>query len=135
MKFYNRLYYTFYRFLLKVDDLFSMKRETPRVETALILTILTGFNAITILALLSEFIGMQILAGKKIYVMLILSPIVFINMLLIFYMQRYKKIEEKQLLRWTEAKNKNILIAIGYIIITVAFFCLAIQYIKYHPVT
>jgi hypothetical protein len=133
MKYYDRLYYTFYRFLLKLDDLFSMQRETPRVETALILTILTGFNVITILGLLSEFLGTSILSGKKVYVMLILSPIVFINLLLVFYKKRYKKVEEKLSLEWKAAKNKNILLALGYIIVTVTFFCLTIQYIKYHP--
>jgi hypothetical protein len=134
MKFYDRLYYTFYRILLKLDDIFSTQRETPRAETALILTVLTGLNVITILALLTKFIGMPVFSGKKIYVMLILSPIVFINLLLIFYKQRYKKVEEKQLTRWTETKNKNILIAVGYIIFTVAFFCVTIQYIKNHPI-
>jgi hypothetical protein len=133
MKFYDRLYYTFYRGLLKIDDVFSMQRETPRAETALILTILTGFNVITVLALLSEFIGMPVLSGKKIYVMLVLSPIAFLNFLLIFYKQRYKKIEVKLLPRWKETKNKNILFAVGYIIFTIAFFCLTIQYIKNHP--
>ena len=133
MKFYDRLYYTFYRFLLKLDDMFSIQRETPRAETGLILTILTGFNVITVLAILSEFIGTPVLSGKKIYVMLVLSPVAFLNFLLIFYKQRYKKIEEKLLPIWKETKNKNILIAVGYIIFTIAFFCLTIQYIKNHP--
>ena len=134
MKFYDRLYYTLYRGLLKLDDVFSMQRETPRAETVLILSILTGFNVITVLALLTEFIGMPVFSGKKIYVMLILSPIVFVNLLLIFYKQRYKEIEEKQIPRWKETKNKNILIAVGYIVFTVVFFCLTIQYIKDHPI-
>ena len=134
MKFYDRLYYTFYRFLLKLDDLFSMQRETPRTEAALILSILTGFNVITVLALFTKFMGMPVFAGKKIYWMLILSPIVLINLLLIFYKQRYKKIEEKLLLKWKETKSKNILIAVGYIIFTLGFFCLTIQYFKAPPI-
>lgn len=119
--------------LLKLDDMFSMQRETPRAETALILSILTGFNVITILALLTEFMGMPVFSAKKIYVMLMLSPVVFINLLLIFYKQRYKEIEEKLLPTWKETKGKNILIAVAYIVFTVAFFCLTIQYIKNHP--
>ena len=77
MKLYDRLYYTFYRMLLKLDDMFSMQRETPRAETALILSILTGFNVITILALLTEFMGMSVFSAKKIYIMLMLSPVFF----------------------------------------------------------
>lgn len=134
MKLYDRLYYTFYRMLLKLDDMFSMQRETPRAETALILSILTGFNVITVLALLTEFMGMPVFSAKKIYIMLMLSPVVFINLLLIFYKQRYKKVEEKLLPTWKEMKSKNILIAVAYIVFTVAFFCLTIQYIKSHPI-
>lgn len=134
MKLYDRLYYTFYRLLLKLDDMFSMQRETPRAETALILSILTGFNVITVLALLTEFMGVPVFSAKKIYIMLMLSPVVFINLLLIFYKKRYKKVEEKLLPMWKETKSKNILIAIGYIVFTVVFFCLTIQYIKSNPV-
>ncbi|MBS1653281.1 MAG: hypothetical protein JSU05_00425 [Bacteroidetes bacterium] len=133
MKLYDRLYYTFYRLLLKLDDMFSMQRETPRAETALILSILTGFNVITVLALLTEFMGVPVFSAKKIYIMLMLSPVVFINLLLIFYKKRYKKVEEKLLPMWKETKSKNILIAIGYIVFTVVFFCLTIQYIKSNP--
>lgn len=133
MKLYDRLYYTFYRLLLKLDDMFSMQRETPRAETALILSILTGFNVVTVLALLTEFMGMPVFSTRKIYIMLMLSPVVFVNLLLIFYKQRYKKVEEKLLPMWKETKSKNILIAIAYIVFTVAFFCLTIQYIKNHP--
>lgn len=134
MKIYDRLYYTFYRLLLKLDDMFSMQRETPRAETALILSILTGFNAITILALLTEFIGMPVFSAKKIYIMVMLSPVVFANLLLIFYKQRYKKIEEKLLPTWKQTKNNNIFIAVSYIVFTIAFFCLTIQYIKNHSI-
>lgn len=65
MKLYDRLYYTFYRLLLKLDDMFSMQRETPRAETALILSILTGFNVVTVLALLTEFMGMPVFSTRK----------------------------------------------------------------------
>ena len=112
--------------------MFSTQRETPRAETALILSILTGFNVITVLTLLTEFVGMPVFFAKKIYIMLTLSPVVIINLLLVFYKQRYKKVEEKLLPMWKETKSKNILIAIAYIVFTVVFFCLTIQYIKNH---
>lgn len=134
MRLYYRVYYTFYRMLVKLDHMFSMQRETPRAETALILSILTGFNVITILALLTEFTGMPVFSAKEIYIMLMLSPVVFINLLLIFYKQRYKKIEEKLLPAWKEMKSKNILMAVAYVVFTVAFFFLTILYIKSHPI-
>lgn len=119
--------------LLKLDNIFSMQRETPRTETALILSFLICINVVTVRALFTVFMGMPIFAVEKIYVMLMLSPIVFINFFLIFYKHRYKKIEEEFFLSWKEKKIKNIVISALYVIFTVTFFCLTIKYIKYHP--
>jgi hypothetical protein len=122
MKLYDRLYYTFYRMLLRLDAMFSTQRETPRAETAIILSILTGFNLITVLALLAEFIDVSFFSAKKIYIMLMLSPIAFINFLLIFYKQRYKQVEQKLFLTWGKMKRRNIFISLVYIIFSIGFF-------------
>ena len=112
--------------------MYSMVRETPRAEATLILLLLTSVNVIAIFGLLDVFIKMPALPEKKSYVMLLFTPIVAINFLLIFYKQRYKKIEAKLSPVWKEEKGKNILITISYIIFTVIFFILSAQYAKNH---
>jgi len=134
MKLYDRIYYTLYRMTLRLASMFSMERETPRTEVALMLLLLTGLNIIPAVFLLCMFTGMPVLSGKKVYVMIMLSPIVAINFLLIFYKQRYKKIEERLSPKWNADKSKNILITVLYIIFTIAFFCLSVQYIKNHSI-
>lgn len=129
---YDRVYYTLYRMTLKIADMFSTERKTPRAEVALMLLLLTGINIIPALFLLSIFTGMPVLSGKKVYVMIMLSPLVVLNFSLIFYKQRYKKIEEKLSLTWQNEKSKNILITVFYLIFTVVFFCLSLEYIKNH---
>lgn len=132
MLFYDRIYYTLYRMTLKLADMFSIERETPRTEVVLILSLLTAINIITIFGLLGLFMGKSFFSDKKIYVMIMLSPIVVLNFLLIFYKQRYKKIEVNLSPTWKNEKSKNILITILYIIFTIVFFCLSVEYIKNH---
>src|SRR5665647_796235 len=126
MLLYDRIYYTLYRMTLKLADMFSVERETPRTEVVLMLSLLTAINIITILGLLGVFIGKSVFPDKKIYGMIMLSPIVALNFLSIFYKQRYKKIEEDLLPEWSTEKNKNILITVLYIIFTIAFFMLTV---------
>ena len=130
MKLYDTLYYTFYRALLRLDEMYSTERETPRVETALILSILTGLNVVTVLALFTKFFHTPIFSGKKISDMLMTSPIIFINLALVFYKRRYRTIEDKFLESWNVTRNRNILITASYVIFTIVFFCLTIQFIK-----
>ena len=129
---YDRIYYTLYRMILKLADLFDIDRESPRTEVALILSFLTAVNIITIFGLLSAFTGESIISGKKLYVMIMLSPIVVLNFLFIFYNHRYKKIEEKLSSTWKTEKRKNILIMLLYVSFTIACFCLSVGYIKSH---
>ena len=120
--------------LIKLDDMYAMVRETPRAEATLILLLLTSVNIIAVFGLLDIFIKMPVLPGKKIYGMLLFTPIAAINFLLIFYKQRYKKIEAKLSPVWKEEKGKNILITILYIIFTVIFFIVSAQYAKNHSI-
>jgi SNF family Na+-dependent transporter len=129
---YDRIYYTLYRMTLKLADMFSTERETPRTEVVLILSFFTGINIITIFGLSGVFLERSVFSDKKIYVMIMLFPIVALNFLLIFYKQRYKKIEKNLLPTWESEKSKNIWITILYIIFTVIFFCLSVEYIKNH---
>ena len=115
-----------YRLTLKVADMFSIERETPRTEVALMLSLLIGINIITILGLLGALLGKPILPEEKIYVMMTLSPIVTFNFLLIFYKKRYKKIEDNFSSSWNYEKKGNILLTIFYMLSTIIFFCLSI---------
>jgi len=112
--------------------MFSTINDTPRFEAVLILSFLTTVNFITIIGLIGTFIGESLFSNKKIYVMLALSPIFGFNFLLIFYKNRYKKIEVNLSPTWKNEKSKNILITILYIIFTIVFFCLSVEYIKNH---
>lgn len=134
MLLYDKIYYTLHRMTLKLADMFSMERETPRTEVVLMLSLLTAINIITILGLLGVFIGKSVFPDKKNYLMIMLSPIVALNFLSIFYKQRYKKIEEDLLPQWSTEKNKNILITVLYIVFTIAFFMLTLQDIKNHAI-
>jgi|SRR6185312_7328702 len=127
MLIYDRIYYTLYRFTLKLADMFSTENETPRIEAVLILSFLTTINFITIFGLIGSFVGESLFSNNKIYVMIGLSPIVGLNFLLIFYKHRYKKIESGLLPNWKKEKNKNIFITVLYIIFTIAFFMFSIQ--------
>ena len=132
LNYYARVYYTLYRMILKVANMFDTESETPRSEVALVLSLLTGINIITIVGLVEVFIERSVFPEQKVYVMIILSPIVFVNFLLIFYKHRYKKVEENLSLGWRQDKSKNILITALYILITVVFFFLSVEYIKNH---
>lgn len=132
MLIYNRIYYTLYRMILKLADMFSTENETPRIEAVLILSFLTTINFITIFGLVDTFIGESLFSNNKIYVMLALSPIVGFNFLLIFYKHRYRKIESGLRPNWEKEKSKNIFITVMYIIFTITFFALSIEYIKTH---
>ena len=134
LKVYDRIYYTFYRLTLKVADMFEIERETPRAEVALTLSLLTGINIITILGLLGALLGKPILPEEKIHVMMILSPIVALNFLLIFYKKRYKKTEDNFSSAWNNEKKGNILLTIFYMLSTIIFFCLLIHYRKNHAI-
>jgi hypothetical protein len=129
---YGKIYYTLYRMILKLADMFSTDNETPRIEAVLILSFLTTLNVVTFFGLISTFIGESILSNNKLYVMLELSPVFGINFLLIFYKRQYQKIESALQPGWKKEKRKNIVITIGYIIFTVAFFMLSIEWIKRH---
>jgi hypothetical protein len=129
---YGKIYYTLYRMILKLADMFSTDNETPRIEAVLILSFLTTLNVVTFFGLISTFIGESILSNNKLYVMLELSPVFGINFLLIFYKRQYQKIESDLQPGWKKEKIKNIVITIGYIIFTVAFFMLSIEWIKRH---
>jgi uncharacterized membrane protein len=129
---YGKIYYTLYRMILKLADMFSTDNETPRIEAVLILSFLTTLNVVTFFGLISTFIGESILSNNKLYVMLELSPVFGINFLLIFYKRQYQKIESDLQPGWKKEKRKNIVITIGYIIFTVAFFMLSIEWIKRH---
>lgn len=117
---------------LKLADIFEMESETPRTEAVLILSFFTSINLITIFGLIGAFIGESLFSNEKMYVMLTLSPIVGFNFLFIFYKQRYKKIESGLLPSWKKEKNKNIFITVMYLIFTITFFMLSIEYIKRH---
>jgi hypothetical protein len=132
---YDRIYYTLYRMTIRLDDLFEAERETPRAEVVLILSFFTGVNFITVFGLLGFFIGKPVFPEKKIYMMVMLLPIVALNFQAIFYKKRYRKIEEKLLPAWKHEKRKNILITILYIIFSVLFFCGSIAYFKNHAST
>jgi len=70
-----------------------MERETPRSEAVLMLSLLTMFNVVPALFLISFFMKVPTFSGKKVYIMIALLPVVAFNFLLIFYKQRYKKVE------------------------------------------
>ena len=131
MLLYCRIYYTLYRMILKLADMFDTVNDTPRSEAVLILSFLTGINLISIIGLIESFIGMSLLPNKKIYTMLVLSPIVAFNFLFIFYKNRYEKIESDFLPNWKKEKIKNIFIMVMYIIFTITFFMLSVYYIKH----
>lgn len=129
MKLYDRIYYTLYRMTLKLADMFEMKRETPRTEVALMLSLLTAFNIIPIIFLFSFLTRVPVFSGKKIYIMIALLPIALFNFLMIFYKNRYKDIEEDLSARWGKEKRRNILITIFYIVLTVIFLWLSLRFI------
>jgi len=80
---YDRIYYNLYRMTLKLADMFSMEKESPRTEVVLMLSLFTAVNILTIFGLLGVFTGKSVFSDKKIYVMIMLSPIVVLNFLLI----------------------------------------------------
>jgi len=130
MKFYDRIYYTFYRLLLKLSDMYSMIRETPREETVLILIILTSINAISLFGFLDLWIEMPVIPEGKSFGMLLFLPIVILNFLAIFNKKRFNKIEAKLSPVWKEQKGKNILLTITYIGLTIALFIFSALFSK-----
>jgi len=127
---YDRIYYTLYRILLKLGDMFEMKRETPRSEAVLMLSLLTMLNVVPVLFLISYLTNTPFFSGKKIYIMIALLPIVILNFLLIFYRNRYRIIEERLAPKWAEEKRRNILITIMYIVFTFIFIWVSLILIK-----
>ena len=132
MLFYDRIYYTLYRVILKLADMFSTVNDSPRIEAVLILSFLTAINFITIFGIIGMSIGESLISNNKIYVMLGLSPIIGINFLLIFYKHRYEKIENGLRPNWKKEKRKNSFITVMYIIFTIVFFMLSIEAYKRH---
>ena len=127
---YDRIYYTLYRVVLKLGDMFDMERETPRSEAVIMLSLLTMFNVVPVLFLISLFTGVPTFSGKKVYIMIALLPVVAFNFLLIFYKGRYRIIEEKLAPKWVEEKRKNILITVLYVIFTFLFLWFSLKLIK-----
>lgn len=116
--------------LLKLDDWFSMERETPRAETTLILFAFTSVNAISIVGIINIFIGLPTLPKGKIYGMLSFVPLVVINLLLVFYKQRFKKIEEELEPIWKQKKRKYVLFTLLYVILTIALFFFSMEFAR-----
>jgi uncharacterized membrane protein len=130
MRLYDRIYYTIYRMVLKLANIFDMERETPRTEAVLVLSLLTAFNIIPIIFLVSSFTKEPVFSGKKISIMIMLLPVVLLNFLLIFYRDRYKDIEERLSAKWDEEKRRNIIITLLYILFTAVFLLAALKYIS-----
>lgn len=115
---YDRVYYTLYRMILRLTNIFEMEEEMPRINAVLMLSLLTTLNIIPILFLISTLTEASIFSGSKIRIMIALFPIIAFNYLLIFYKSRYKRIEEYLSAKWNKEKVRNILITFFYLLCT-----------------
>lgn len=129
---YDRVYYTIYRMILRLASMFSMATDLPRTRVVLILAIIHGISFIAVFGVLSAITGTAILIDSRTKTVIAAGVIIALNFFLIFYRDRYKKVEAALSLTWSREKNKNIFITVAYIIITAVFVWLSIRYVMNH---
>lgn len=126
---YDRIYYTIYRMVLRLASMFSMTTDIPRARAVLILAILNGISFMAVLGVLSASMGTPILIDSRTKTLIAAGVIIALNFTLIFYKQRYKKVEAILSQTWSRDKRKNIFITIAYLVITIVFVWLSIRYV------
>jgi hypothetical protein len=99
----------------------------PRVNATLILSLLTGLNAIAIIVWFQAIFKIQILGRTRLENFTWAVPVMILNFLLVFYKKHYEKAEKTYSNSWGKGKNMNALIAIFYVIVTAILFWLSIR--------
>lgn len=127
--FYDRIYYTIYRMILRLANIFSMTTDLPRTRVVLILAIFNGINFMAVLGIISAVTETAIIIDSRTQTLVAAGVIIVLNFFLIFYKQRYKKVEAVLSATWSKERSKNIFITIAYIMLTAVFVWLSIRYI------
>ena len=122
---YYRIYYTIYRVLIRIGQ---VNEDSPRYNVVLLMSLFQIMNVVTIMVFLSISIRKNLFVANKFQNILFIIVVICFNWYMVLYKKKYIKNEERLLNSWSEERNKNILITIGYIMITIflvffSFYC------------
>jgi hypothetical protein len=134
VRFYERLYYCFYRMLLWLADSYEMAPDIPRTNAVVILSLLICIQLISVLGVVTALFHKAIIIGSKISTVSLALLVVMAVFLLVFYRKRYQEIETRFSVKWEKEKTFNKLITMGYVILTPVVLFLTIYYLKNHPI-
>jgi hypothetical protein len=130
IRFYERLYYCFYRMLLWLADAYEMEPDIPRTNAVIILSLLICIQLISVLGVVTALFHKAIIIESKISTVSFALLVVMAVFLLVFYRKRYQEIETRFSAKWEKEKIFNKLIATGYVLLTPVVLLLTIYYLK-----
>ncbi len=131
LSFIHNLYYRFYKFIISVGE-----KTIPRYNAVLLLSILSILNFITGIVLAIILTKKIIIVDlPKFYLFIIGLVIIGINSYIVFGNKRYLAIEEKYKNEDRQAKAKNNLKAVVYVVLTVLLLGVSLIYLNNNPVS
>jgi len=125
----DRIYYTLYRMVLRLASAYSMTTDMPRTRAVLIMSIFNCINFVAILGIISAMMGKPVFINSTLQTVIAAGIVIALNFVLIFYRERYKKIESVLSTTWSKEKTKNMFITGTYIVATIFFVWLAVRYV------
>ncbi len=126
---FDRIYYTFYRMVLRLANVYSMTTDMPRTRAVLIMSVFNCISFVALLAIISATIGRPVFINSTMQTVIASGVVVTLNFFLIFYRSRYIKIESALSETWGKEKTKNLLITVAYMSATGILVCFAVRYV------
>lgn len=130
---FNRIYYSLFRLQLALARAYEMEENLPRTNAVLILCLFILMKLIALFGVLSVVLGYPLLINSKLSIVAVGLITITLTFLYIFYRNHYEKIEKQMAAKWPTEKVWNILLTIGYVILTGIVLLFSIRYIKHNP--
>lgn len=130
LNFIYNLYYRFYKFITALGN-----DSTPRYNAVLLLSIFAIMNFVTVIVLIMIATRKIIIVDlPKGYLFAIGLLIIALNSYRVFGKNRYKNIEDRFKKESKEAKTRNNLLAVTYILFTIMLLVISLVYLNSNPI-